>query len=284
MDLSVWLIQELSKFRNETVNVDRQVPDTRLPFNSPECIQIIVSGMLSHNGAIKGTSLAALSQFMTDMPMNLIHLITSNEMVEEVLQLLDSKDSKVYSQAVRIAGQMSVSADHTVVDRLIEGGYLEIINKLLGSSSSNLLKEVLWSLSNITAGTQSQVQAFLRYTQLFERIVILMKFPQDNVCDEAIWTMANALQNAEVSCLKQVYNFNRSDLLYELVKAGEKCLKNSNMSLLTLLLKSYTTLLQLDEKYPEEFSADKSIDFDFEAAGGFDFVGKLVSHENSTIF
>ena len=120
-------------------------------------------------------------------------MICSSEMIDQVLTLLDSTDSKVYSQAVRIAGQMSVSADHSVTDRLIDGGYLEIVKKLLGCSSSNLIKEVLWSLSNITAGTQSQVQAFLRDTDLFERIVLLMQFPQESVSDEAIWTMANAL-------------------------------------------------------------------------------------------
>ena len=71
-----------------------------------------------------------------------------------------------------------------------------------------------------------------------------------------------------------------------MVKAGENCQKktNVNVALLTLLLKSYATLLSLDREYPDEFSSDKSIDFDFESCGGFELMDTLLCHTNSGIF
>ena len=38
LDLCVWFIQEVTKFNNDSVSLERKIPEHELPYNSPDCI------------------------------------------------------------------------------------------------------------------------------------------------------------------------------------------------------------------------------------------------------
>lgn len=80
---------------------------------------------------------------------------------------------------VRVIGNISTSNDdHTQC--IIENGGLPILSSLLSHEAINVRKEVTWTLSNITAGTQDQKQVrnddtvlLLLISQLLMKILYL---------------------------------------------------------------------------------------------------------------
>jgi importin subunit alpha-1 len=52
-----------------------------------------------------------------------------------------------------------VTGDEVQTDHVIQCGCLPIMLQLLSNNKRNIRKEACWTLSNITAGTASQIQA-----------------------------------------------------------------------------------------------------------------------------
>jgi len=54
-----------------------------------------------------------------------------------------------------------VTGNETQTDAVLREGALPRLRKLLTSSRINIVKEAAWSISNVTAGTQEQIQAVI---------------------------------------------------------------------------------------------------------------------------
>ena len=81
---------------------------------------------------------------------------------QKVIEYLGSEFEEEFGLAVKIAGSVTGSSNSFNVDSFIFHGGLTAINKLLKRDiPNNNLKEVLWCLSNITAGTDDQIRAIL---------------------------------------------------------------------------------------------------------------------------
>jgi hypothetical protein len=67
---------------------------------------------------------------------------------------------KIYQSALRIAGNIA-AGDDIQTQKLIDAGCLPCFVQLLNNESTQIQKETLWALSNITAGSRGQVGAFI---------------------------------------------------------------------------------------------------------------------------
>ena len=95
--------------------------------------------------------------YLTDGPneriAEIINLLNLNNYVE----LLKNASSKVVVPCLRIVGNI-VSGDDSQTQSILDCGLLPILTDLLQSPKNTIRKEVCWIISNITAGTKTQIQ------------------------------------------------------------------------------------------------------------------------------
>jgi len=72
--------------------------------------------------------------------------------VARICHCLSEKDITIYVPALRTIGNILTSNDHNVVDLCLWEGCLDRLTNILYTTNSNLIKETLWALSNISAG------------------------------------------------------------------------------------------------------------------------------------
>lgn len=117
------------------------------------------------------TSLSLMSRIINDH-VELISEVDEPLLVDAV-NMMTSKNTEVHSTALRFVSQCFVTDSSHLVDVALNMNVLDNYNQLLQSTSTELVKEALWGLSNITAGNEHHTVAFFREEVLFERVLNL---------------------------------------------------------------------------------------------------------------
>ena len=77
----------------------------------------------------------------------------------------------------------------------------------LASSKNSIKKEGCWLLSNIAAGTETQVQRLISTPQFIESVTSVLQKEKDfAVVKEAIWVIANMFRTITESQLENIFN------------------------------------------------------------------------------
>ena len=71
------------------------------------------------------------------------------------------KNSEIYSSALRFVANCLSSDNNRFTEIAIDNGIFENLYNLLCSSSTELVTETLWAISNITADSPAHASAFL---------------------------------------------------------------------------------------------------------------------------
>jgi len=82
---------------------------------------------------------------------------------------------------------------------MINVGVMPALRQLLDSPMQVVRKEACWAISNISAGTPSQVQAVID-ADIVPKLVHIIHMDEDNVKKEAAWAIANAACKNSASC------------------------------------------------------------------------------------
>lgn len=109
-----------------------------------------------------------------------LFIITKNEETIETLisyKLFDKLSSILYKKAeekthiysLKLLGNMTLGTD-VQVQRLIDIGLLDILYSYLNTSNLKLLKETIWGISNIAAGTLSQINRIYE-SKILDKII-----------------------------------------------------------------------------------------------------------------
>lgn len=76
--------------------------------------------------------------------------------------------------STKCIGQMLSCDNRELIDLLLFNGLLDKYEKLLHEHQDpNLIKEILWSLSNLTAGSEDHQRSFLSNHSLVEKVYML---------------------------------------------------------------------------------------------------------------
>ena len=79
----------------------------------------------------------------------------------KVVDMMQHKNSETHSSALRFVASCLSGENTRLVDIAIENGFFENLYILLSSSSTELVTETLWAISNITASSPTHASAFL---------------------------------------------------------------------------------------------------------------------------
>ena len=91
-------------------------------------------------------------------------------LIAQMSDLLINKDAAIQSHCVRYMGGIMSSEDANIVDKALESNVIDRITNILFQQQPQLVKEALWTLSNIAA---SRPSALIKNSQTIKRIVAL---------------------------------------------------------------------------------------------------------------
>ena len=134
---------------------------------------------------------------MCDTPSDaLIDFLATDIVLPKIIESLSNPETTIYVPALRCIGNMISSNNSQLIDRCLWLDLFDKLTVLLYQSNSNVLKECLWTFSNITASTSIHVAKFVE-SNAFDRVVFLTENKYLDLKKEAIWVLTNALTNGD---------------------------------------------------------------------------------------
>lgn len=134
-----------------------------------------------------------------------IQAVMDTDCIASLVSILSEGNPKLLTPALRTTGNfVTGNAQQTQV--VIDAGVLNVAESLLRNEKRGVRKEACWLLSNISAGTQSQVGSLFKQKQVITLLVEYATSESWEVRKEAIWSVANIFTGGNdfhVQCLVQ---------------------------------------------------------------------------------
>eukprot|EP01061_Rhynchopus_euleeides_P005620 TRINITY_DN1483_c0_g1_i2.p1 TRINITY_DN1483_c0_g1~~TRINITY_DN1483_c0_g1_i2.p1 ORF type:complete len:352 (+),score=102.64 TRINITY_DN1483_c0_g1_i2:139-1056(+) len=124
-----------------------------------------------------------------------IQIVLDSGVLPRVISKLADERFHIRVPALRIVGNL-MTGDDRQTEAVLDAGAALAIRKLMSvSQKKHVLKECLWAISNVAAGTSSQLQHLidLDFMVLLVDLMTTQNLPTD-VMKEAAWVLANAME------------------------------------------------------------------------------------------
>lgn len=191
---------------------------------------------------------------------------------------LSSPDTSHFIPALRAVGNILTCSNPEVVERCLFAEVISGLTGLLMQTSTPVIKEALWSFSNITAGPCLHVKAFAE-SNAFDRILVLSESRNLDLKKEALLVLTNAVTGADVKLRAELYDKTQAQIFKQMIFA----LDINDVRLLMGALDSLDDLLALDAWYGSE-GTSYSLTAEFERNGGLDRLEEVMKHPNMDVY
>merc|ERR1712166_918348 len=95
--------------------------------------------------------------------------------MRRLVELLSQSSTKIVTPALRTVGNIVTGNDEQTQEMLFASpDLMPSLDRLLSHTKKQIQKEVCWTISNITAGTTTQIQAVMDSCNVFPRIIDLV--------------------------------------------------------------------------------------------------------------
>lgn len=244
------------------------------------CFNVAAIGMRAPAKQVYASSLKSMTKLLSSRP-EAVNSV-GPELLSQAVALMKEKDSDVHQNAQQFVSHCFSSSDPKHIDIGLANDVLYCFNELLMSPSTMIIRESLWGLSNITAGTEQQAAAFLAEEDLYRKVINFMSHSHSQLRGEALWTISNLVTTVDSSLLKQLFEKENTQLVKPLCEA---LFKDHDVKLTKNILSAVQKLLNLDEQYKDCFVGYDSISSTIEQVQGFDMIEKLAtSHPNNDVY
>jgi len=211
-------------------------------------------------------------EYATDGPPEVFEYFAKQKtIVMKLVELLDHPTVAVQTPIVRTLGNV-LTGDEEQTEVIISCGILPCFTKLFEHPKSGMRKEVMWALSNITAG-RLQIQAVID-AEIFPKLFSMLS-PRNgeavNVKDEIYYVCKNALQGGNGFQIQYLMD---QGVIQQLCDALDV-----NSTVLTVLLDGLKALLS----YGEQSNTLKEITETIEKSVGVENIKSLQYHTSEDI-
>jgi len=145
---------------------------------------------------------------------------------------------------MRAIGNVLTASDPMIVERCLWLGVLDKLTNLLYQSNSNIIKECLWSFSNITAGPSSHIEKFIESDSM-DRVLFLTESRNIDIRKEAMYVICHAITGADVIIRAKIYEKTNGTIFGVMIKASYI----NEVRLLFHVIEAIEELLKLDDWY-----------------------------------
>ena len=212
----------------------------------------------------------------------LLQMLMNQKLIEKVISICVPGNHEMSDQqseiALKTVGSILSCNESKVVDIMIQKGVLDKLNDALTlNQSGENIKHCLWPLSNITAGTEEHILAFVNHPNLMNQIYFFLRSTNRNIKREALWVLCNLINTTTSEAIQHhVASYNNFEFIPEMVD----CLKTIP-SLANEILEAFDQLFKLDISTPL-YGIDK-MTYKFEINHGVDILEQLLNHQNAEV-
>eukprot|EP00253_Pinus_taeda_P023799 PITA_23799 len=216
--------------------------------------------------------------YLSDGPNLKIQAVIEAGICPKLVELLSHPSPFVIVPALRTVGNI-VTGDDVQTQAAIDNGALPRILHLLTiqPTKKTITKEACWTISNITAGTRSQVQAVIN-AKIFPPLIFLLANAEFDIKKEAAWAVSNATAGGDDEQINYLASQGCIQPLCDLLTCPDA-------RIITVCLEGLENILRVGE-------ADKNLGVTevnayatlIEEAGGLDKIEDLQSHENGEVY
>lgn len=232
---------------------------------------------LTHqDGVVRQDSCWALA-YLTDGNDAQINVALESGCLKPAIALLRSSKDTEIAPALRVLGNFATGSDE-LTQVVVDNGVLDIVRNIMAQTrSQSLLKECCWLISNVIAGTQSQIDAVIK-AKLIPPIVNALQNGDNRSRVEASWAIANLSQGGTA---RQILCVAKRDY----IKAFCDVLSPSNhVDLLVNILETLFFLLTTLSNQEASTMSLSSACNHIEEFGGLDRLEELQQHSNEKVY
>ncbi|XP_069989454.1 importin subunit alpha-4 [Penaeus vannamei] len=196
------------------------------PVISPEerkmCAEAIRRLVAHFDAKVQADSLWAAAYFADMGPGSVDELIECGA-VKDMVQRLYSQDDKVVTAALRATGSIAAGANHQT-EAVVSSGALPIFRDLLGHPNAGIASEAAWILSNVTAGTPTQIQMVIDVQVVPALMKAVEKQRNEELQKEASWALCNMVSGGTEEQIAMLVSVGAVSSLCHLLKAEDPAL------------------------------------------------------------
>uniref|UniRef100_A0A7N0U9J2 Importin subunit alpha n=1 Tax=Kalanchoe fedtschenkoi TaxID=63787 RepID=A0A7N0U9J2_KALFE len=183
---------KLSMLRNATwtlSNFCRGKPPT--PFEQVKPALPVLQQLIHLNDEEVLTDACWALSYLSDGPNDKIQAVIEAGVCPRIIEILLHPSPTVLIPALRTVGNI-VTGDDTQTQFVMDNGVLPYLYQLLTQNhKKSIKKETCWTISNITAGNRSQIQAVID-ANIILPLVNLLQNAEFDIKKEAAWAVSNA--------------------------------------------------------------------------------------------
>ena len=163
--------------------------------------------------------------FLTDADSSRAPLLLQEGIGPQIVSLLRAPSYAVQMPALRVVGNI-LFGDEDQTQTMLNLNVLSGLEYLLKGDNKKLRKEACWSLSNIAAGTKSQIQALLDFSSIMDILFDILDCGDYATQLEALYVLCNAINGATHEQVRQLVAMGSIKVLCLYLNIGdEKALK-----------------------------------------------------------
>lgn len=226
----------------------------------------------SHSLSLVLDSCSVLDKATASGDFSLIQAVLDLGVLPSVKSFLRHESSKVVLAAVKVVGNLLVGTDEQV-DRVLDRDLLDAFERLLAGRKRYIRKEILWSLSNLTAGTFPQMQLLFHHSIYLQ----LQSAAHDSdlaLRKEAVIAFAHATKHNDYSATTQMLSSGVLSLFLD-------SLESSDLELVSAALEGTRSLLLYCAGVRE---LGEKVSIMVEELGAVQRIEKLQGHKSQAIF
>jgi importin subunit alpha-1 len=218
----------------------------------------------------------ALSNYSNTKNKIFLQILINRGVVSFIMTLDSNTPLRLIACTLRIIGNL-LSGDDFMVEEIIRYGVINLCDKLLFHTNPTIRRESAWCLSNIAAGTKTQI-ALLVESGVFPKLVELVRDQVADVSREALWAICNCITGSEIDLCFKMGSLGVFDaLIYTLAHYKEA-------HILAIALEGIFSIFSVGDIISQfNSSGNPFVDY-FVNAGGVEHLDKLQNHNNQEIF
>ena len=252
-------------------NFCRGKPQPQLDQVSPAIpiLASILKGVGSTSSSAKVDALWALS-YISDGDDERIQAVLETEgLIHTLVEMLDG-DTNLVAPALRTVGNV-VSGSDTQTQAVIDAGVMSKMLSLINSPKRMIRKEACWVISNIAAGTESQIKTVLKTKGLMLQIVDLSIESEWEVRKEAIWVISNVVSGGNDYQVMSAVEAGAIEAICSILNVNDT-------KMILVALETIDNILKLGMKLGKDY-----ISF-VDECDGLSMIEALQEHENDDIY
>uniref|UniRef100_A0A2I2ZLR0 Importin subunit alpha n=1 Tax=Gorilla gorilla gorilla TaxID=9595 RepID=A0A2I2ZLR0_GORGO len=241
------------------------------PLDAVEQILSTLVWLLHHDDPeVLADSCWAIS-YLTDGPNKRIDMFLKTGVLPQLVKLLGASELPTVTPALRPIGNIVTGTDektHVVIDARA----LAVFPNLLINPKTNFQKEGTWTMSNITADPQDEIQQVVNHGL----VPFLTMFSLRQILKtqkEAVWAMTNHTSGGTVELAVYLIHCG-------IIKPLMNLLTSKDTKVILVILDAISNIFQVAEKLGE---TDK-LSIMIEECGGLDKIEALQNHENESVY